>query len=103
MWVSQCISILSIRVNVFTIGQCIWLGTQPSCAVPDQVVETREVLQPTDFVTGELLGGSKVLEVLVIREDKYHMCRAFHVVAPLSEGLKDGEQFLITDLVVELH
>jgi len=49
----------------------------------------------------ELLGGHKVLEVLVIREDKYDMCRAFQVVVPLLEGLKDGEQFLIVDLIVE--
>src|SRR5882724_11281783 len=30
------------------------------------------------------------------------MCRALQVVAPLSEGLKYGEQFLVIDLVVEL-
>src|SRR5882724_5595474 len=31
------------------------------------------------------------------------MCRALQVVAPLSEGLKYGEQFLVIDLVVELR
>src|SRR5882724_11256416 len=30
------------------------------------------------------------------------MCRALEVVAPLSEGLEYGEQFLVVDLVVEL-
>ena len=55
-----------------------------------------------DLVMGELLGGCKVLEVLVIREDKYDVCRAFQVVAPLSEGLEDGKQLLVVDLIFEL-
>src|SRR5882724_1311388 len=31
------------------------------------------------------------------------MCRALEVVAPLSEGLKYGEQFFVVDLVVEFR
>ena len=68
MWVSQHISILSLRIDIFTMGQRIWLGTQLSCTVADQVVESREVLQPLDLAMRELLGGCEVLEVLVIRE-----------------------------------
>jgi len=30
------------------------------------------------------------------------VCRAFQVVAPLSEGLEDGKQLLVVDLIVEL-
>src|SRR5882724_7961515 len=103
MRVSQRISILSTRVDIFTTGQCIWLGAQLSCSIADQVVESREVLRPTDLATRKLLGGHKVLKVLVIREHEYDMCRALEVVAPLSEGLKYCEQLLIVDLVVELH
>src|SRR5882724_9036963 len=102
MRVSQCISILSTRVDIFTTGQHIWLGAQPSCPIVDQVVESREVLRLTDLATCELLSGCEVLEVLMVREHKHNMCRALEVVAPLSEGLKYGEQFLIVDLVVEL-
>ena len=51
----------------------------------------------------ELLGGCKVFEVLVIGEHEYDMCGALQVVAPLSEGLEDGEQLLIVDLIVELR
>src|SRR5882724_6120288 len=103
MGVSQCISILSLRIDIFATGQCIWLGTQLSCTVADQVVEPREVLRPTDFVTCELLGGHEVLEVLVIGKHEYDMGRALEVVAPVSEGLEYCKQFLIVDLVVELH
>src|SRR5882724_3824550 len=102
MGVSQCISILPPRIDIFTTGQHIWLGTQPSCMVADQVVEPREVLQPTDLETRELLGGCEVLEVLVIGKHKYDMGRALEVVAPLSEGLEYCKQFLIIDLIVEL-
>ena len=65
-----------MRVDIFAMGQHIWIGTQPSCMVPDQVIETREVFQPMDLVVSELLGGHKVLEVLVIGEYEYSMCRA---------------------------
>src|SRR5882724_13452380 len=102
MGVSQHVSILSTRINIFATGQHIWFGTQLSCMVADQVVEPREVLQPMDLATHELLGGCKVLKVLVIGEHEYDMSRAFQVVTPLSEGLKDGEQLFVVDLIVEL-
>src|SRR5882724_9207057 len=102
MQVSQRVSILSTRIDIFATGQCIWLGAQLSCLIADQVVEPREVLRPMDLAMHELLGGRKVFEVLVIREHKYDMCRALEVVAPLSEGLEYCEQLLIVDLVVEL-
>ena len=35
-----------------------------------------------DLAMGKLLGGHEVLKVLVIREDKYDMYRAFQVVVP---------------------
>src|SRR5882724_9381010 len=102
MWVSQHISILSMRIDIFAMGQGIWLGAQPSCLIVDQVVEPREVLQPMDLAMHELLSGCEVLEVLMVREHEHDMCRALEVVAPLLEGLEYGEQFLIIDLVVEL-
>ena len=74
MRISQCISILSVRINIFVTGQCIWLGTQLSCMVVDQIVESRKILQPMDLEMGELLGGPEVLKVLVIGQHEYHMC-----------------------------
>jgi len=56
MWVSQHLSILSTRIDIFAMGQHIWLGAQPSCMVADQVVESRKILQPMDLAMGELLG-----------------------------------------------
>src|SRR5882724_7158261 len=102
MGVSQHVSILSMGINIIAMGQRIWFGTQPSCPVADQVVESREVLRPMDLATRELLSGCEVLEVLMVGEHEHDMCRALEVVAPLSEGLEYGEQFLIIDLVIEL-
>src|SRR5882724_4584503 len=98
MWVSQCISILSTWIDIFAMGQHIWLGAQPSCPIADQVVESREVLQPTDLAMHELLSGCKVLEVLMVGEHKHDMCRALEVVAPLSEGLEYCKQLFVIDL-----
>jgi len=76
MRVSQSISILSTRIDIFVMGQHIWLGTQPACVVVYQVVEPREVFRTIDLAMHELLGGCEVLEVLVIEEHEYDMCRA---------------------------
>src|SRR5882724_4546473 len=103
MRVSQRISILSTWVDIFAMGQHIWLGAQPSCPIADQVVESREVLRPTDLATRDLLGGCKVFEVLVIREHEYDMCTALEVVVPLLEGLEYCEQLFVVDLIVELR
>src|SRR5882724_2529813 len=103
MGVSQRVSVLSMRIDIFAMGQHIWFGTQLSCMVADQVFEPREVLRPTDLATCELLGGCKVLEVLMIGEHEHDMCRALEVVAPLSEGLKYCKQLPVIDIIVELH
>ena len=55
-----------------------------------------------DLVMHELLGGRKLFEVLMIGEHEYNMCGALQVVASLSEGLEDGEQLFVIDLIVEL-
>src|SRR5882724_7270302 len=102
MGVSQRVSILSTWIDIFTMGQRIWFGTQSSCTVADQVVEPREVLRPTDLATCELLGGCEVLKVLVIGKYEYNMCRSLEVVVPLSEGLEYSKQLLVIDLIVEL-
>src|SRR5882724_4624893 len=101
MRVSQRISILSKWIDIFTTGQRIWLGAQLSCLIADQVVESREVLQPMDLAMCELLGGCEVLKVLMVGEHQHDMCRALKVVAPLSEGLEYCEQLFVIDLVVE--
>src|SRR5882724_1212499 len=103
MQVSQRVSILSMRIDIFATGQGIWLGAQPSCPVADQVVESREVLRPMDLATYELLSGCEVLEVLMVGEHEHDMCRDLEVVVPLSEGLKYCEQLFVVDLIVELH
>ena len=56
-----------------------------------------------DLETRELLGGCKVLKVLVIGKHEYDMGRALEVVAPLSEGLEYCKQLLVVDLIVELR
>src|SRR5882724_993826 len=103
MWVSQRVSILSMRIDIFVTGQHIWIGAQLSCPVADEVVESREVLQPTDLVMHELLSGCEVLEVLMVGEHKNDMCRALEVVVPLLEGLEYCKQLLVVDLIVELR
>src|SRR5882724_8490917 len=55
-----------------------------------------------DLVMGELLGGCEVLKLLVIGQHECDVCWPLQVVVPLSEGLKDSQQLLVIDLIVEL-
>ena len=42
--------------------------------VANQVVKARKVLRPTDLSMRQLLGGGKILKVLVVGKDQYNVC-----------------------------
>ena len=51
----------------------------------------------------ENLGGREILQVLVVGDDVDGGARTVKVVAPDAERFKDGEEFLVMDIVVELR
>ena len=47
-------------------------------------------------------GGGKVLKVLVICNNVHWSWRPFEVVLPNFEGFKDGQEFLVMYIIVQL-
>jgi hypothetical protein len=52
---------------------------------------------------GKEFSGSKVLKVFVVRDDINGFSRTLKVVSPGTEGFKDGEEFLVMGIVIELR
>ena len=66
--VSQHIHIITTRVHIVLSGESIRLCPEMSCMVLNEVVESRQVLRPTDLSASELFRRGEVFEVFVIRE-----------------------------------
>ncbi|KAG6869884.1 hypothetical protein C0992_001696, partial [Termitomyces sp. T32_za158] len=66
-------------------------------------VEVGEVQGPPGLAAVELLGHPEVLQVLVVRPDFELVPRTLQEMAPLLQGLDDGQHLLVVDLVVVLH
>ena len=69
---------------------------------PDDKVELRKVLGPPRLPLGQYLGGRKILKVFIIRNNVDGIDRTFQIVLPNLESFKDGKQFLVMCVVVQL-
>lgn len=90
-------------VDVPSSSQGIRLGAKPSRAETDDEVELGEKLQPASLPVSQEFRGGKVLEVLVVSDNANWNHRAFEIMVPGVEGFKDGQQFLVMDIVVEFR
>ena len=72
-------------------------------AEPDNKVELEEVLRPLHLPLGQYLGSRKILKVLMIRNNVDGIGWTFQIVSPNLESFKDGKQFLVMCVVVQLH
>jgi len=68
----------------------------------DDEVELTKVLSPEGLATVKDLGSRKVFQVLVISNNLYWKSGTVQIVAPDAESFKDGEEFLVVNIVVEL-
>ena len=102
MGVSQHIYIVTMWVHIIPLGESVWLCPEPSCAVPNEVVESVQILRPTNLSASELFRSGKVFKVFVIREYEHSVGGAFEVVAPLLESFEDRQELLVIDFIVKL-
>ena len=70
---------------------------------PDDKIELGKVLGPLRLPLGQYLGSRKILKVLMIRNNIDGIGRTFQIVPPNLESFKDGKQFLVICVVVQLH
>jgi hypothetical protein len=58
---------------------------------------------PASLSPGKEFSGGKVLKVLVVRDDINGFGRTLNVVSPGTEGFKDGEEFFVMGIIIELR
>jgi len=96
-------SIPPFRIDVPSSSESIRFCAETTRAEPDDKVELGKVLRPPHLPSGQYLGNRKILKVLMICNNVNGIGRTFQIVPPNLESFKDGKQFLVMCVVVQLH
>jgi len=70
---------------------------------PNDKVKLEEVLRLPHLPLGQYFGSRKILKVFMIHNNIDRIGWTFQIVLPNLENFKDGEQFLIIYVVIQLH
>jgi len=95
-------SIPPFRIDVPSSSESIQFGAKTTRAEPDNKVELGEILRPLHLSLGQYLGSREILKVLMIHNHVDGIGRTFQIVSPNLEGFKDGKQFLVMCVIVQL-
>ena len=95
-------SIPPFRIDVPSSSESIRFCAETTRAEPDDKIELGKVLGPLCLPPGQYLGSRKILKVLMIRNNVDGIGRTFQIVPSNFEGFKDGKQFLVMCVVVQL-
>ena len=96
-------SIPPFRIDIPLSSENIWFSAETTRAKPDNKVELEEVLRLPHLPPGQYLGSRKILKVLIIHNNIDGIGWTFQIVLPNLESFKDGKQFLVMYVVVQLH
>ena len=90
-------------VDIPMVSEGIGLCSKASRAEADGEVELGEVLRPAGLMAGQDLEAGEVLQVLVVGDHINWRGGALEVVAPVLEGLEDGQQLLVLGIIIQLR
>ena len=96
-------SIPLFRIDVPSSSESIQFCAEMTRTEPNDKIELGKVLRPPRLPPGQYLGSRKILKVLMIRNNVDGIGRTFQIVLPNFEGFKDGKQFLVMCVVVQLR
>jgi len=96
-------SIPLFRIDVPSSSESIQFCAKMTRVEPDDKVELGKVLGPLCLLPGQYLGSRKILKVFMIRNNIDGIGRTFQIVPPNFESFKDGKQFLVMCVVVQLR
>ena len=96
-------SIPPFRIDVPSSSESIRFCAETTRVEPDDKIELGKVLRPPRLPPGQYLGSRKILKVLMIRNNVDGVGRTFQIVSPNLESFKDGKQFLVMCVVVQLR
>jgi len=95
-------SIPPFRIDVPSSSESIRFCAETTRIEPDDKVELRKVLRPPRLPPGQYLGSRKILKVLMIHNNVDGVGQTFQIMLPNLESFKDGKQFLVMCVVVQL-
>jgi hypothetical protein len=90
-------------VDVPTSSERVGFRSKFSGSESDHHVELREVFGPSNLAMGQELRRHEIFQALVVGNNVDRRSRTFKVMSPYVEGLKDREEFLVVDVVVEFR
>ena len=96
-------SIPPFRIDVPSSSESIQFCAKTTRAEPDDKIELGKVLRPLHLPPGQYLGSRKILKVLMICNNVDRVGWTFQIVPPNLESFKDGKQFLVMYVVVQLR
>jgi len=96
-------SIPFFRIDIPLSSESIWFSAEMTRTEPDDKIELEEVLRPPHLPLGQYLGSRKILKVLMICNNIDGIGQTFQIVLPNLESFKDGKQFLVMCVVVQLR
>jgi len=96
-------SILPFRIDISLSSKSVQFGAETIRAEPDDKVELGEILRPPHLPLSQYLGSRKILKVLMICNNVDGIGQTFQVVLPNLKSFKDGKQFLVMYVVIQLR
>ena len=95
-------SISPFRINILLSSKSIRFSAKMIKAEPNDKVELREILRPPCLPLGQYLGSRKILKVFIIHNNIDGTGWTFQIVPLNLESFKDGKQFLVICVIVQL-
>jgi len=96
-------SIPLFRIDIPSSSESIWFCAETTRAEPDDKIELGKVLGPPCLPLDQYLGSKKILKVLMIHNNVDGIGQTFQIVPPNLKSFKDGKQFLVMHVIVQLH
>ena len=96
-------SIPPFRIDIPLSSESIQFSAKMTRVEPDDKVKLGEILGPPHLPLGQYLGSGKILKILMIHNNVNGIGQTFQIVLPNLEGFKDGKQFLVIYVVVQLR
>jgi len=96
-------SIPPFRIDIPSSSESIRFCAETTRIEPDDKIELEKVLGPPRLPPGQYLGSRKILKVLMIHNNVDGVGQTFQIMLPNLESFKDGKQFLVMCVVVQLR
>jgi len=96
-------SIPPFKIDIPSSSESIQFSAEMTRAEPDDKVKLRKVLGLPRLPPGQYLGSRKILKVFMIYNNVDGIGWTFQIVSPNLKSFKDGKQFLVMCVIVQLR